>query len=84
MDVPLELIGDSRIGRVFPVLDLQPMRLPSAAVGSIPPLRNQTFQTHPARCPKQARPDLALFEWRHEDCQKANPPKFAQRGESGN
>jgi hypothetical protein len=58
-------------------LHLDPVRRPPAAIWPIAPLRHQTLQPHIAGGAKEIRPDLALFERRHED------PVRAARQETG-
>ena len=49
---------------MFPVLDLDPVIAPAAAVGALAVLGDQALQPHQAGVAKQVRPDLALFKWR--------------------
>ena len=64
-----ELIGDA--GWMFPVLDLDPVIAPAAAVGALAVLGDQALQPHQAGVAKQVRPDLALFKWRQVDAIQA-------------
>jgi hypothetical protein len=61
------LVRDAAHGWMLPVLDLDPVIAPTAAVGALAMLRDQTFKPHAAGRLEQLRPNLALLEWRHED-----------------
>ena len=52
---------------LFPVLVLNPMSLSTAAVRSIPALRNNPFKPEVASLSEQVRTDLALFKVAQED-----------------
>jgi hypothetical protein len=49
---------------MLPVLDLDPVPEPAAAVGTLAVLANHALQAHQARVPEQVRADLALLEGR--------------------
>ena len=59
-----DLVRDAAHGWMLPVLDLDPVIAPTAAVGALAMLRDQTFKPH-AAC--RLEQNLALLEWRHED-----------------
>jgi hypothetical protein len=49
---------------MLPILDLDPVPEPAAAVGTLAVLANHALQAHQAGVPEQVRADLALLEGR--------------------
>jgi hypothetical protein len=73
--VPIsELIRNATHGGVLPVLDLDPMVTPAAAIGALAMLRDQALQPHPTGRLEQIGADLALLEGRDED--RLCPPRL--------
>jgi hypothetical protein len=52
---------------MHPILYLDPVPEPAAAIDIVAVLGDQTLESEQARMPEQVRPDLALFEIRQED-----------------
>ena len=49
----LELVRDAAVGRMLPVLDLDPVRTSATAVDALAVLADQTFKPHAARSLEQ-------------------------------
>ena len=62
---------------MLPVLDLDPVWRPSAAIDAVPALGHQPLQPHQTGMPEQIRPDLTLLEIAQED--SVNAPRQQPR-----
>jgi len=64
--------------RVFSVLDLYPVLLPAASIGSVTVLRNQALQSKLARLPKQVRARSLPVQTHLRRCPRVGVPKGGQ------